>query len=610
MSEGYWARAIARIKRIRPRRGKQKPRGMEEQLASYADYIFEAPDIKITMGIALVLSIFIGAGSFPFTLSNNVIAGLLLFFVPAVLSAFLTKITSNVFGENVTYDRSALISLLMLIIVAVVTLAENVVTYLAHIPYTYLGFVMALSLIFAFRTLVLMGISVNSLPKVIVPASLQSLFSALALLYYIQSPVLFIDLAISSVIFVTAAFAFVRYVDHPMVKSFGVSSLDFIQDFIAHLTEGSPAMEEFFEKIGESIDAPVNVLSFKRMDDSVKAVIITPYVHPGPMGEIGGGNLPTIVSGAFNEGLTIVPHGTAYHDFNLVSAEESEKIIKAAKTALGRVNYSTQATKSNRVTVGNTKILGQRFNDSVFLVSTQAPTSTEDIEFAVGFTAMAESRVAGARYSTIIDAHNCTEPFATAIEPGTRDSYNIIRCAENSSKALLSMPMGDIRLGVASSPPICTRLEGMGDLGIRVAIVEALGQRTAYIVIDGNNMVNGLREDIISRLPVDEAEVMTTDTHVVNTLSGANYVGQHLDCDLLVDTVAQLVDKAIADLEPVKAGMESELATDVNVFGSHKIAKLASTANAMVAMGGAFAVAVIVAALSLTLLIILLIQSV
>lgn len=608
MADDYWSRASARIKLLRIRRRKQKPKGMEEQLASYADYIFEAPDIKISIGIALVLSVLIGAISFPFTTLQNIEAGLLLFFVPAFLSTFATTILSNLFGENVTYNRSALISLITLIIVIIITVATNAITSLAQIPYTFVGFALALSLIFAMRLLVLLGISVNSLPKVIVPAAIQSLFSALILLYYTRSHIVYIDLAISSVIFATSAFAFVRYVDYPMVKSFGVSSLDFIQDFIAHLTEGSPAMEEFFEKIGESIDAPVNVLSFKRMDDSVKANIITPYVHPGPMGEIGGGNLPTIVSGAFNEGLIIVPHGTAYHDFNLVSAEESEKIIKAARTALERVHYSTLASKSYRVTVGNTKVLGQRFNDSVFLVSTQAPTSTEDIEFSVGFTAMAESRVAGARYSTIIDSHNCTEPFATAIEPGTRDSYNIIRAAENSSKALLSMPMGDLKLGVASSPPICTRLEGMGDLGIRVAVIEALGQRTAYIVIDGNNMVKGLREEIIEKLPVDEAEVMTTDTHVVNTLSGANYVGQHMDCELLIDTIAELVDKAIADLEPVKAGMESELAMDVNVFGSHKIAKLASTANAMVAMGGAFAVAVIVAALSLTMLILIVIQ--
>jgi putative membrane protein len=242
------------------------------------------------------------------------------------------------------------------------------------------------------------------------------------------------------------------------------------------------------------------------------------------------------------------------------------------------------------------------------MVSTQAPTSTEDIEFSVGFTAMAEARVAGARYAAIIDAHNCTEPFATAIEPGTRDSYNIIRAGANVSRRLLSLPDGPVKIGIAASPPICTRLEGMGDLGIRVAVVEVDGQKTAYIVIDGNNMISGLRDRIIEGLPVDDAEVMTTDTHSVNVLSGANYVGQKLDCDMLVTTIRMLVDKAIADLEPVTAGMDQEIAPDVRVFGSHKIAKLASTANAMVAMAGAFAGAVVIAALSLTILIFTLVR--
>jgi putative membrane protein len=301
--------------------------------------------------------------------------------------------------------------------------------------------------------------------------------------------------------------------------------------------------------------------------------------------------------------VVIVPHGTAYHDFNLVTAEESQKIIQAAKLALERINYSDLATRSVREVVGNTKILGQRFGDSVFMVSTQAPTSTEDIEFSVGFTAMAEGRVAGARFATIIDAHNCTEPFAMAIMSGTRDSYNIIHAAANSSRRLLSLPDGPVMIGTAISPPICTRLEGMGDLGIRVAVVQVDNQKTAYIVIDGNNMISGLRERLIEKLPVDDAEVMTTDTHSVNIISGANYVGQKLDCDLLVETVRKLVDKAIADLEPVRAGMDVEIAPDVRVFGSHKIAKLASTANAMVAMAGAFAAAVIVAAISLTILV-------
>ncbi len=271
MADGYWSRASARVKLLRVGRRKHKPKGMEEQLASYADYLFEAPDHKVSMAIAIVLSIIVGAVAFPYGLVANVEAGLLLFALPALLAGWITKPLSGVFGENVTYNRSALIALIMVIVVIGVSFATSLVTYLAHIPYTFLGFVLALSLIFALRMLVLMGISVNSLPKVLPPASLQTVFSAVFLLYYVRNPVPYLDLAISSVIFVTASFAFVRYVDYPMVKSFGVSSLDFIQEFIAHLTEGSPAMEEFFEKIGGSVDVPVNVLSFKRPDDSTPA---------------------------------------------------------------------------------------------------------------------------------------------------------------------------------------------------------------------------------------------------------------------------------------------------------------------------------------------------
>ncbi|OPY29814.1 MAG: hypothetical protein A4E28_00663 [Methanocella sp. PtaU1.Bin125] len=588
----------------RLRRKKKRRKGMEEQLASYADYIFEAPDLKYTLSGIVVISAVIGLVSFPGSWRSELFNGIVLLGVPAILATFLTKPISEIFGKNLTYNRSALISLISLIVISIGSLFTGLTAYVTNTPYNYTGFALALSTVFALRMLILLGISINSLPKVLIPASLQTLLSGVLLAYFVRDTGVAIDLIVSSVIFASAAIVFVKYVDYPMVKSFGVSSFDFVQDFIGHITEGSQDMEEFFEKIGESIDAPVSVLAFRRTDGTLKATIVTPYVHPGPMGEIGGGNLPAIVAGAFtDEGTVFVPHGTAYHDFNLVTADESQKIIAAARRALERMTYSELATRSFREKVGNTKILGQRFGDSVFLVSTQAPTSTEDIEFSVGFTAMAEGRVAGARNATIIDAHNCTEPFATAIEPGTRDSYNIIRAAANSSRHLLSLPDSPLKVGVAASPPICTRLEGMGDLGIRVAVVEVDGQKTAYIVIDGNNMLSGLRDRIIEGLPVDDAEVMTTDTHSVNVLSGANYVGQKLDCDLLVETIRKLVDRAIADLEPVTAGMDIEIAEDVRVFGSHKIAKLASTANAMVAMSGAFAAAVIVAALSLTLLI-------
>ncbi len=66
------------------------------------------------------------------------------------------------------------------------------------------------------------------------------------------------------------------------------------------------------------------------------------------------------------------------------------------------------------------------------------------------------------------------------------------------------------------------------------------GQRFAYITIDGNNMIRGLREHILEtakRSGFEDAEVMTTDTHMVNGIVSAP-LGYH--------TVGEVVPGGIA----------------------------------------------------------------
>ena len=61
----------------------------------------------------------------------------------------------------------------------------------------------------------------------------------------------------------------------------------------------------------------------------------------------------------------------------------------------------------------------------------------------------------------------------------------------------------------------------MGAGGITAIVVEVENQKTAYVVIDGNNMMPGLREKILTWLAAlgfEESEVFTTDTHTVSAL--------------------------------------------------------------------------------------------
>lgn len=563
-------------------------KGIDDRVAELAKYIFKAPQWTYSIPFLLFFSIMIGMSFGHGWLGIR--AGLLLIGIPAVISALITSPLAKTFGGDMTLNRSSLLALICTIAIGIFCGAG------ALFSATLDGYIMALGIVFAIRMLILLAVSSNNVWKMMTPASLQTLFGGVFLSLYTHSVVHYTNLMFGCMIFVLASYLFARYIDAPMKKSFGVSGLDFIHDFITHTADGSSGIEDFFREMGESVDVPVTVLSFKRNGKN-KATFVIPSIHPGLMGEIGGGNLPVRITENF-DGLVFVPHGPAYHDFNLVSADEIPKIISAAKKALDNVVYVDIGTKSVRVKKGNTTILGQRFGDSILLTSSQSPAPTEDIEFAVGLMAMAEARVKGAKYAALIDAHNCTEAYAKVITPGSHTSYDIIKASSEAAEKLSAAKNARIRVGVSKRDAMYSLDEGMGALGIRVVVVEVLGQKSAYVLIDGNNMVLGLRDKIIKALPVEEAEVMTTDTHVVNFI-GDNFIGARIDHAELINTIREMTEEAIEDLEPVRVGMNTEFAEDVLVFGSHRTAQLASTVNAIIAMGGALAISIMIAALAL-----------
>lgn len=581
-------------------------KGMEESTAGLMKYVFAAPRWKNTIPVTLALSLVVGAGVFNFGWRENLLAGLILIGIPAVLAAAFTHPLARLLQGTMTVNRSALLAFVGAVIISVFCVVGALISFAIGWQLTISAYVMSLGVVFAFRMLVLMAITQKSFVRNLVPASLQTVFGALFLLLFGVTGYV-VNLVAVSVVFTLGALVVIRYVDAPLRKPFGVSGMDFIRSYIAQTVEGAPGMEDFFKKIGESVEVPVTTLSF-RTNERLKATFVVPAVHPGPVGEIGGGNLPVrIVNNLDDGGEIFVPHGTATHDFNLVSATESLKIVEAAARAVENTQYTADASKSIRVQRGAIKLLAQRFGNSVLFVSTLSPESTEDIEYGLGLVASAEARTQGVQHAALIDAHNCTAPYASSMWAGTKNSFDLIDAIREASSRLMQLdPLkSDIKLGIASRGPIFGRDEGMGDLGIQVALVEVAEQRTAYVLVDANNMVPNLREIIVSALKVDEAEVMTTDNHVVNSYGGINLLGFKADNGILLKAIIELVDEAQANLEPVRAGMNTQQASGVSVFGSQKTAQLASTVNAIMAMGGALGISVIIAAFAISLLLVI-----
>ena len=613
-------------------------------LASLSRFVFRAPDWSASLFLSLLVAAVAGLAAFDsqFVL-DSAYQGMVYIGVPTVVAAFATPWVDRRLGGRLTYNRSALLALVceILVVVVMVVAALAVVLAGAGQAFVFEALIMALGVVFGVRLFVVVAVSRRSLLVAAVPASIQTLVAAVLLFVYsgtarylelgdplvetylaramVAPPELLVvrpaDFAILGAICVVYALAvqlFLVTIDRPWRRNLGVSVLDFVRGFIGHIAEGSRELEAFFGQLGEDAVVPVTVLGIRHADGTEKARFVLPMIHPGPMGEIGGGNLPERVARS-TDGLAFPPHATAGHDFNLVTEREVDTILDAAETAHDRIDYASEATAGLREQEGDSKLLGQAIGDDALVVGTHAPSFADDVDFSVGLSTAAEARVSGIRNVMLVDAHNCNDGLAGEdlghVVPGSRRSFDMMEAAGRLGERLAATDRRPLRVGVAWDETDWEPKDGIGPLGVRVAVFE-VGDgddrtRTAYVLVDGNNMEPGLREELLAAVDADAAEVMTTDTHIVNTMEADNQVGAAIDTDDLVALVEDLVSEAVDDCEPVEAGMAVEQA-EVTVFGNDRTETLASTANAMIQMGGALLLAVLGGSMAVSLLVFLL----
>jgi len=618
----------------------------QRNLSDLSRYLFKSPNWQISIFFSLALAAVVGASALKTTdfnglssVTGGMILGIFFIGIPTLLSSFFTTPIDRIIGGKITYNRSSLLALVCEIIVVVCLLFANVLNILFNIEnIVYIILLASLAMIFAFRLAIVMAISHRNPIIASIPASIQTVTSAIIYglfhdygifhdatgsgkLYfqsYAMGPKNGITEIISvgihgdilllvgmSGVYALGVWGLIVIIDRPWRKTLGVSGFDFIRGFIDYIAEDSKGLEDFFESIGESAVIPITVLSYRDLEGKQKACFSLPMLHPGPMGTIGGGNLPESLA-IGTDGMAFTPHATAGHDFNLTTAREVGSIISVVKRTSDDVKLYGTASRSVREKVGEAEIVGQMFGDSAMLIVTYSPGCADDIDYAVGLSAMAEARGQGLKNVMLIDAHNCNNGTIGGelghITPGSQRSFDLFEAAKEISKKLVQEDQYSFELGVAWDKTKWEILEGMGPLGIRVAVIKMDSQETAYVQIDGNNMDPGLRDRIIEENElVDEMEIITTDTHIVNTINAVNQIGQRIPHNELIEKIQELIKEAKEDCEPISAGMASRRTT-VTVFGNDMTETLASHANAMISMGGALAAAMVIATISISIL--------
>ncbi len=591
-------------------------------VAGLSKYIKTLPKTKYSIIGIVLISFIIGSVYYLIDLTPNVgliedfiyggIFGLTVLGITSIMSGALTQqIISTLHGINVTIKHSMFLSCISMTILGIFVIIGCIISHLINVDIFINSMLFACVLIYGFTTLVFWAtakirFTVAAITGFIQPALIIAMYISITFLFIDTSfigPIIFqiiLKALVASIIFILAIYAFIKIIASPFKKNLGIGVLDLLSLFIAHLNEGSNSLEGLFENMSEPIDTIVTFVSFKN-ENGIKALFISPSVHPGPLGDLGGSNMPTILANKFDH-FTMVAHGPSTHDFNPIAVSEIDKIEKSVKNGLNNIEYSNTASRFVRYKSEKAKIGVQFFNEGMLILSTFAPEAVDDIEFGVGLTMMTQSRNhCNVKDSIIVDCHNSFTPESGEVLPGNPEVFQLIDVIDTINP---DPEKYEIKVGCYSDDmKTLDKHEGIGESGIKTMIIEVDGQRTAYVLFDANNMEIGFRQEIIEAvkdLEIDEIEVMTTDTHTVNTLSrGYNPIGIAKRAEI-IEYVRTSIVEAIKDLEKVEVGTGTQKIKNLNTFGPKNSTELISTISSVVAVSKIIAPVLLITSLFIT----------
>jgi putative membrane protein len=567
--------------------------------------LFRAPSPTVSVAAIVALSLVLAALMWAPALDPFAQGFLLVWAVPALIAAFATAPLAAALGGRLEMHRAIFLSLGVLVIQ--IPLAAIWRGALAVWPGTtpgmiYLGAFLAGPSIW-FRQISLFGLSRPSHAASLPPALLQPGLSLVGLFILIPP-----DLAevVAALAFLAIGFAcgvaLLRAADRPMRREFQSSGISLIRPLLDHVGARDPgatrALEAFFDKFAFPTDLRTSVLTF-RHGGRVRATIVLPAVHPGPFAALGASDLPRKLSDRLGPGAgaVLVPHTPSDHDLDLPTEAEVQRFVDASRAILAAPGPALPSRGGPLVRpYPGSAARAQWLGDLALVTISQAPEPTDDIAFAVADRIEREvGPGGGGPRIALVDAHNSYVEGKGDILYGTPIAEKLVADVRAAVAAARTAAVdGPIEVGVAARTEYSIGRDGIGPEGIRALVIRAGGTTTGYVLIDGNNLVLGFREPIIRALEsvVDDAEVMTTDNHVVHEVDGGiNPVGERRSAEALARDATEVLRAAVADLGPAEVYYGDQNVPAVKVLGAGFTARLLTSLGDTLSMFSNMAVA-------------------
>lgn len=558
--------------------------------------LFTIPSYQVLIPSMLLLSVGGSITAFAIALRRwealyaGLIFGLRVLALPTLLADIITGMTVTKGDPIFNLRRCIGLSLFVCASWVVITNIGGFFQSTLNLPQTLaLASIFSVSSAISLRFFVLGSISFLSPRRIFLSTLIQPSLCLISAVSYwdLWSPNILLNAFISTAVLLIASQTFIHFINKQGEKAVGVGAVSLLRGFLSNWIAGlTTPLEDYFEKMGTYADIPVALLAF-RGKRSPLALVVVPTFHPGPFKNLGSSNLPYTIQRSLEErvgGIVAVPHGTSGHELDLTSQAQCEKVLREVLRLAEFRDFSSRASRMVRRRKDSAKATCQIFGRCILVTATCAPRSSEDIPRKVGLSIAEAGERLGAGEVVVVDAHNSIGSAKEVPMFSEAELQRLQSVAEEAIKSVLNEEMMPFRVGAAKVvPPEFSLEEGMGPGGIVAIVVVVGGQTVAYVVVDGNNMVTGLRERILESLRglgVEDAEVMTTDTHAVNALTlterGYHPVGEAVDQESLVSHIREAVAQALDDVHDVEAAWRTGVVKNVRTIGEEKILGLSA----------------------------------
>ncbi|WP_455368889.1 DUF2070 family protein [[Eubacterium] cellulosolvens] len=516
---------------------------------------------------------------------QGIVFGFFVFFVPSVLIDIIASRILLKDDPPFSFRRFLALSLFSCTTWILIIIMGGIAhSQLGIFDFPQDPFLIGLFTIIPLRSIVVFSLSSKSNLCKIIFSLLQPLISTLTVSFLLVSEITVILSAfiLAIAISIIPLMFLLRFIEWKGKKIIKVSPLRIFKAFLIDwLDRNNEMFETFLKEIGIKSEIEVTLVRFdNKRSNETKGIIVISNFHPGPFLNVGSSMLPYLIQNKFETKniAVFVPHGISGHENNLVSQEDNGIVISTIKTMLKNCKPSNMVSTFKTIEVGSAKVNAQIFGECLLITLTQSPKDMEDIPIELGkeVASMAKNKF---KHVGIIDTHNCINDVRMFSE----EELNDLRSAAYKAIESSIVTGKKIELGVAKNNfKNKDPRQGVGPGGVRVLLFKNFSQQIAYILIDANNMIKGLREKILTSLTglgVDGGEIMTTDTHVVNGLVRAKLgyypFGEMLNQENIVNLIKNTVKHAQEDLEEVTICSSSKKVS-VTSLGSRSLENLTS----------------------------------